>query len=87
MRRKVVYWVMTGLLPLSAVFAGVNYLWGGQQAVQAFVQLEYPQQLRVLLGIAKFLGQRDDTFRNRPLLQGREITVRSIAARKRNPTF
>ena len=27
MGRKVIYWVVTGLLPLSAVFAGVNYLW------------------------------------------------------------
>ena len=51
-----IYWVATGLLALSAVFAGVNYLWGSQQAVQASVHLEYPQQLRVLLGIAKLLG-------------------------------
>ena len=56
MGRKVIYWVVTGLLALSAVFAGVNYLSGGQQAVQAFAHLGYPQQLRVLLGIAKLLG-------------------------------
>ena len=43
------------MLALSSVFAGVNYLWG-QQAVQGFVHLGYPQQLRVLLGIAKLLG-------------------------------
>jgi hypothetical protein len=52
----VIYWVVTGLLALSAVFGGVSYLWGGQQAVQGFAQVGYPQQLRVLLGIAKLLG-------------------------------
>ena len=56
MGRKVIYWVVTGLLALSAVFGGVNYLWGGEQAVQGFAHVEYPQQLRVLLGIAKLLG-------------------------------
>ena len=56
MGRKVIYWVVTGLLALSAVFAGVNYLWGSQQTVQTFVYLGSPQQLRVLLGIAKLLG-------------------------------
>jgi uncharacterized membrane protein YphA (DoxX/SURF4 family) len=53
---KVIYWVVTGLLALSGVFAGVNYLWGSQQAVQAFAHVGYPQQLRIILGIAKLLG-------------------------------
>lgn len=56
MGRKAIYWVVTGLVALSAVFAGVNYLSGSQQAVQAFAHVGYPQQLRVLLGIAKLLG-------------------------------
>ena len=56
MGRKVIYWVVTGLLALSAVFAGVNYLWGSEQTVQGFAHAGYPQQLRVLLGIAKLLG-------------------------------
>src|SRR5215470_17848975 len=56
MGRKVIYWVVTGLLALSAFFAGVSYLWGNQQAVQGFAHVGYPQQLRVLLGIAKLLG-------------------------------
>jgi len=56
MGRKVIYWVVTGLLALSAVFAGINYLWGSQQAVQAFAHVGYPQQLRIILGIAKLLG-------------------------------
>ena len=56
MGRKVTYLVVTGLLALSALFAGVNYLCGSQQTVQTFVHLGYPQQLRVLLGLAKLLG-------------------------------
>jgi hypothetical protein len=56
MVRKVIYWVVTGLVTLSAVFAGVNYLWGSQQAVQAFAHVGYPQQLRIILGVAKILG-------------------------------
>ncbi len=56
MGRKVIYWAVTGLLALSALFAGVNYLWGSQQTVQTFAHLGYPQQQRVLLGIAKLLG-------------------------------
>jgi uncharacterized membrane protein YphA (DoxX/SURF4 family) len=56
MARKVIYWVVTGLLAVSAIFAGVNYLSGSQQAVQGFAHVGYPQQLRVLLGIAKLLG-------------------------------
>src|SRR5260370_29976120 len=53
---KVIYWVVTGLVTLSAVFAGVNYLWGSQQAVQAFAHVGYPEQLRIILGVAKILG-------------------------------
>ena len=56
MRRKVIYWVSTGFLALSGVFVGVFYLWGSQPAFQAFAHVGYPQQLRVLLGIAKLLG-------------------------------
>src|SRR4029077_17666715 len=56
MGRKVTYWVVTGLLALSALSAGVNYWWGSQQTVQTFAHLGYPKQLRVLLGIAKLLG-------------------------------
>jgi uncharacterized membrane protein YphA (DoxX/SURF4 family) len=56
MGSKVIYWVVTGLVALSAVFTGINYLWGSQQSAQAFAHVGYPQQLRVLLGIAKLLG-------------------------------
>ena len=56
MARKVAYWVITGLLAVAAIFAGGNYLMGSQQAVQGFAHVGYPQQLRVLLGLAKLLG-------------------------------
>ena len=39
-----------------SLFAGFTYLSGSPQAVQGFPHLGYPQQLRVLLGIAKVLG-------------------------------
>jgi hypothetical protein len=36
--------------------AGFVYLSASQQAVEGFAHVGYPQQLRVLLGIAKLLG-------------------------------
>ena len=56
MARNVVYGVITGLLAALSAFAGISYLLGGTQAVQGFAHAGYPQQLRVLLGIAKILG-------------------------------
>src|SRR5262249_23492106 len=56
MARKVIYWVVTGLLAAMSLFAGFAYLMGDQQAVQGFTHVGYPQQLRIILGIAKPLG-------------------------------
>ena len=56
MARNITYWVTTGLVVLMSLFAAYAYLSGGPQAVQGFAHVGYPQQLRVLLGIAKFLG-------------------------------
>ena len=56
MARKVVYWVTTGFLGLLGLFAGFTYLAGSQEAVTGFAHVGYPQQLRVLHGIAKPLG-------------------------------
>jgi hypothetical protein len=53
MARNIVYWVSTGLLAALSLFAGFSYLSGNVQAVQGFSQVGYPQQLRVILGIAK----------------------------------
>jgi hypothetical protein len=56
MGRKVAYWASTGVLSALSLFAAFAYLSGGQQAVDGFAHVGYPQQLRVLLGIAKLLG-------------------------------
>ena len=56
MTRKVTYWVSTGLVAVLSVFAAFAYLSGSPQAVQGFAHVGYPQQLRIILGIAKPLG-------------------------------
>ena len=56
MARKAIYWVTTSLLAALSAFAGFSYVSGNAQAVQGFAHVGYPQQLRVLLGIAKLLG-------------------------------
>jgi DoxX-like family len=56
MARTIAYWVSTGIVAALCLFAAYAYLSGSQQAVEGFAHLGYPQQLRVLLGIAKLLG-------------------------------
>jgi hypothetical protein len=48
--------VSTGLLAASSVVNGFIYLLGNLQAAQNFTHLGYPQQLRILPGIAKLPG-------------------------------
>lgn len=56
MGRKIAYWVSTGLVAVQSLIAAFVYLSGNTQAVQGFAQVGYPQQLRIILGIAKPLG-------------------------------
>ena len=56
MARKISYWVTTGLVAAMSLFAAFSYLTGNSQAVEGFAHVGYPQQLRILLGIAKLLG-------------------------------
>jgi DoxX-like family len=56
MARKITYWVSTGLVAAMSLLAGFAYLSGSPQAVQGFAHVGYPQQLRIILGIAKPLG-------------------------------
>jgi hypothetical protein len=56
MARKITFWISTGLIAAMSLFAGYAYLSGSPQAVQGFAHVGYPQQLRVILGIAKPLG-------------------------------
>jgi uncharacterized membrane protein YphA (DoxX/SURF4 family) len=56
MGRRVTYWISTGLVAALSAFAGFAYLQGSPQVVQGFAHAGYPQQLRVILGVAKLLG-------------------------------
>ena len=56
MGRTAIYWATTGLLAALSVFAAITYLAGSPQAVEGFAHVGYPQQLRLILGVAKLLG-------------------------------
>ena len=56
MGRKVVYWASTILLAAPSALGGVSYVMGAPQAVEGFAHLGYPQQLRIMLGVAKLSG-------------------------------
>lgn len=56
MARKVTYWISTVIVAGISLLAAFGYLSGSPQSVQGFAHLGYPQQLRILLGIAKVLG-------------------------------
>jgi hypothetical protein len=56
MLRRALYWGSTGLLAALSVFAAFSYLTAAPQAVEGFTHVGYPQQLRVLLGLAKLAG-------------------------------
>src|SRR5262252_7576982 len=56
MARKVTYWVTTILLAALSFLAAYGYLSGSPQSVEGFSHVGYPQQLRIILGIAKPLG-------------------------------
>jgi uncharacterized membrane protein YphA (DoxX/SURF4 family) len=56
MARKVAYWVSTGLVAAGSLFGAFAYLTGAPEAVEGFRHVGYPQQLRILLGIAKLSG-------------------------------
>ena len=56
MGRKIAYWVTTGLIAFFGFVAAFTYLSGSSEAVQGFAHVGYPQQLRIILGIAKPLG-------------------------------
>jgi uncharacterized membrane protein YphA (DoxX/SURF4 family) len=56
MFRKIIFWVTTGLLAAMSFFAAYGYLSGSAQSVAGFTHVGYPQQLRIILGVAKLLG-------------------------------
>ena len=56
MKRKIAYWVATGLVAAVALLGGFSYVTNSPEAIANFRHVGYPQQLRVLLGIAKLAG-------------------------------
>ena len=56
MKRKIVYWGATGLVVIVALLGGFSYVTNAPEAIENFRHVGYPQQLRVLLGIAKLAG-------------------------------
>ena len=54
--RTFLYWGATGLVATELLLAGFSYLTSAPQAVENFRHVGYPQQLRILLGIAKLAG-------------------------------
>jgi hypothetical protein len=56
MARTVTYWVVTIIVSVLSIFAGFTYLTASPESVQGFAHVGYPQQLRVMLGIAKICG-------------------------------
>ena len=56
MKPKIVYRGATGLVTIVALLGGFSYVTNAPEAVENFRHVGYPQQLRVLLGIAKLAG-------------------------------
>jgi hypothetical protein len=56
MPRKIAFWGATVLVAIEALFGAFTYLTTAPEAVENFRHVGYPQQLRVLLGIAKLAG-------------------------------
>jgi hypothetical protein len=56
MLQRIAYWGATALVGIVTLFAAFFYLTAAPQAVENFRHVGYPQQLRVLLGIAKLAG-------------------------------
>src|SRR6266508_1152891 len=54
--QKIAYWLTTGIMAALSLFAAFSYLSGDPKAVWGFAHLGYPQQLRIMLGVAKGLG-------------------------------
>src|SRR4249919_2237721 len=54
--RTIAYWGATGLVTIVPLLAAFAYLTSSPQAVENFRHVGYPQQLRLLLGVAKLAG-------------------------------
>jgi hypothetical protein len=55
-RKNIAFWGATVLVAIEALYGAFTYLTAAPIAVERFEHVGYPQQLRVLLGIAKLAG-------------------------------
>ena len=56
MPKNIAFWGTTGIVAVWALFAAFTYLTNAPQSVENFRHVGYPQQLRILLGMAKAAG-------------------------------
>ena len=69
MPRKIAFWGATVLVAIEALYGAFTYLTAAPVAVERFEHVGYPQQLRVLLGIAKLAGAIALVLPRRPTLK------------------
>ncbi len=53
---KLIYWISTGLMSLSATMAAGMYIFTNEETSKLFEELGYPAYLTYILAIAKTLG-------------------------------
>ena len=52
---KIIYWVSTGVIALTMIFAAYSYV-TNEQVKQGFIQLGFPGYFRIELAVAKLIG-------------------------------
>ena len=68
-RKQIAFWGATVLVAIEALYGAFTYLTAAPVAVERFEHVGYPQQLRVLLGIAKLAGAIVLLLPRRPTLK------------------
>ena len=68
-RKQIAFWGATGLVAIEALYGAFTYLTAAPVAVERFEHVGYPQQLRVLLGVAKLAGAIVLLLPRRPTLK------------------
>ena len=68
-RKNIAFWGATVLVAIEALYGAFTYLTAAPVAVERFEHVGYPQQLRVLLGIAKLAGAIVLVLPRRPTLK------------------
>src|SRR4029450_2010383 len=68
-RKNIAFWGATVLVAIEALYGAFTYLTAAPQSVENFRHVGYPQQLRVLLGIAKLAGAIVLVLPRRPTLK------------------